>query len=256
MGYLRWLQCVCQRLNSSKQVFWATFAASAAFCAWCCTVLFEFGAPMVKASAPLPRDAPWWLRYHLKLAFSVEQHNSMLSQCLPYALAIGFIGLVVTCLNYIDDSISSGHVLARLSRGAWSMITSCVALAVFCCTLSTFTSIDPSVANIIPTWAQDIASTARAHNLMVSSSYGLFRRMTGVGPSVKDQWYVFECDVVVYSVPSVVACDVRWLLSESAGAHQCQLLRAQRLCWKACGKNPMATHTSGMRLSLGESSVP
>jgi hypothetical protein len=216
VGYFVWARINLRRLEQARWWRRLWICASFAFTAVCSYYMFSIGA-LTKRGSVVSEDAPWWLSYHLRLGFTVAQHNAWLSRYLPYALGAGFMGLVVSCMTYLEDSLRSGGRVGKGLRGLWALLVSAVALAVFSCTLCTFISIDQSLQSSLPEWSRRIFSEMQARHLAISSPYGLFRRMTGVGETTYDKWCVLlltlrtvmHCmcwSVVCYQASSSVCC--------------------------------------------------
>lgn len=187
VGYFLWARHRLRTLEKSREWRAMWVFASLLFTAACGYYMFALGA-RTKGGTVVSENAPWWLTYHLRLAFTVKQHDELLSRVLPYALGIGFVGLVITCMTYVEDSLRGGGFASKAFRGAWALLVSAAAVAVFSCTLCTFVSIDRSLQGSLPEWPRVIFNEIQTRHVAVSSSYGLFRRMTGVGDSRYDEW--------------------------------------------------------------------
>eukprot|EP00004_Rigifila_ramosa_P012147 TRINITY_DN2614_c0_g1_i4.p1 TRINITY_DN2614_c0_g1~~TRINITY_DN2614_c0_g1_i4.p1 ORF type:complete len:323 (+),score=54.11 TRINITY_DN2614_c0_g1_i4:840-1808(+) len=109
----------------------------------------------------------------LKLAQSAKQLSAALDLALPVTLAFFFLQLLSSIASSIFVAPRSPNRLGSLVSGA---------AVVFLCLLSAadFGSISPATLTYLP------APVHRAHELarplLLTSPYGLFRRMTGTGP--------------------------------------------------------------------------
>ncbi len=137
----------------------------------------------------LPPPPRRWLAYHASLKFSVAEFNTLVALSLPYLVAVGFLGLLVSSVTYMDLALTRGSVLGRGVRTLWAGLVCIAALGIFACSAVTLSSLAPDALHSLPPGVAHVYNkVVRQHRLPVASPYGLFRRMTGMGPTVPGQF--------------------------------------------------------------------
>ena len=157
-----------------------------ALVSWLCSTMFALESTRSKGDDPLPL----WDQYRLRYKLSVGETNRYISTALPYVLkgAVAWVALQV-CRDVggrVLGLASSGPRHQGAARKALRLLQAAVvgpaAGVVLLSSCVTFVSLSPGLRGGLPPVAMHVSRAANPY--MISSSYGLFRRMTGMG---KDQ---------------------------------------------------------------------
>ena len=134
--------------------------------------------------------------YYFKYILSVEETNNLVNDWLPTILQIFSIWVLLISINSIYLSIKNvvtnnnccyhyKSTFSRLIKMFHTLgVVAIVLLAILPSSIVTFVSISDRTRALMPKYAFDIYHRSRPY--MVTSTYGLFRRMTGMGKSKKD----------------------------------------------------------------------
>ncbi|XP_032666182.1 lipase maturation factor 2-like [Odontomachus brunneus] len=114
------------------------------------------------------------------IAFTQEQFDYVLSRVIPISIYIGMISLGATTLDAMLNSVF-------FVKGIYNKISSLVVTffyviavwSIFCISIVPYASLHPSHNSTIPIQLRQAHATV--DHLHLVNSYGLFRRMTGVG---------------------------------------------------------------------------
>ena len=145
------------------------FTSCAIFLSWVCSEMFD--VEYVKD----PADVSGREMIGIKLSMSKEECNELVLQAVPLTLACTVIFVIVTGVQCIMKNKTN-----RLSSG-FHMLVCCCCIVV---TAIPFLDLSPNfLAHSSFLMRSAIFRNIQRHSRHVSSGYGLFRRMTGVGPT-------------------------------------------------------------------------
>jgi len=113
-----------------------------------------------------------------KINFKNIEFNWFISLAVPYSMALGFLTLVSTILHSIVISLLDVKGGFNKVKSLFSVLSyGLICLALFSITLVPYSSLHKETNQALPEQLRDAyAKTSRYH---LTSSYGLFRRMTG-----------------------------------------------------------------------------
>ena len=124
---------------------------------------------------------------------TIEETNQFIDDWLPSILILFSIWMLLTSIDALHQIIlkvaNAGCNFLKLSCRVIKMIHTLLVIAavlfvILPSSMVTFVSISNRVRSLVPKAAFDIYQ--RSHPYMVASTYGLFRRMTGMGKSTVD----------------------------------------------------------------------
>ncbi|KAK3102953.1 hypothetical protein FSP39_015246 [Pinctada imbricata] len=132
-----------------------------------------------------------WKKFSLKIhfspfsvdsgiAFSEKQFDRWLDQVVPISIALGAVSLgYEVVISLCRCMIQGSGVIQKLWSSALCIAFSIIAIFMFCISLPSFTVINQEAQRHLPKEVKMYHSKVRDYRLV--GSYGLFRRMTGVG---------------------------------------------------------------------------
>ncbi|XP_012264453.2 lipase maturation factor 2-like [Athalia rosae] len=115
------------------------------------------------------------------IAFTKEQFDYTLSQMLSNSVYIGLVSLGYAMADAVAHSILSvqGSLLTRIVTTMTTLLYAAVVVFLFAISVVPFSALHPSHNSTVPAQLKHIHS--RVDHLHLVNSYGLFRRMSGVG---------------------------------------------------------------------------
>eukprot|EP00943_MAST-04B_sp_MAST-4B-sp1_P002091 g2091.t1 len=132
--------------------------------------------------------------YYFEYTLTVNETNKLVNDWLPQVLQVYSIWMLLVCINSVHQSFMNAVSSARknwpqLFRSGIKLvhtvaIVTAILLVILPSSIVTFVSISDRMRSLMPKYAYNIYQ--RSHPYMVSSSYGLFRTMTGMGKPRKD----------------------------------------------------------------------
>eukprot|EP00945_MAST-04E_sp_MAST-4E-sp1_P006288 g6288.t1 len=184
LGVFSWVsKCVrsFERGAHGNKLFGALFSA---FVALCCKSLFA----VTSESSSVRANA--LDRHRVALSIGVANTTHMVNGYLPYILIPFCAFMILLGIDYVGGNlfaISRGYKVYAFVRFLKSVIVTAVVIGVILpSSCVTFVSISDRIRAIAPPFAFDVYHSS--HPWMVTSSYGLFRRMTGMGKDGKDEY--------------------------------------------------------------------
>ena len=194
-GLLKAFDRVCSFLEGTvtKVLLWGCLlvATLAAACWW----MFE-----VERDARVPE---WIDQFRLKYALSVEETSYLVDLVLPWALLVMTIGVGLVCLHTLTTAVlqwiaspcNFGRLFVMLRI---ALVSLC--LAVYMTSSSvTFISVSSRLRGKLPGFAME--TYRHVQPLHITTAYGLFRRMTGMGRDERDE---FGRSVTVAARPEII----------------------------------------------------
>ena len=206
-GELSSVRNSARRLLSVLEVLLLVLASVVSF-----AHMFAFAEPVRvsnthSAIAPLP----WWLRWDASIRrehLSPVALQRLIDDSFPWVVWVGGGMLLLSVVTWLVSELRGATanilshgtlaqrplpyyyaLLSAFTRVAWAIAVCLACLAVFACSATSLLSLaSPKAASTLPAIAWTIAGAT--HPWHLSSGYGLFRSMTGVGPAHVDQWGV------------------------------------------------------------------
>ncbi|CAH1787251.1 unnamed protein product [Owenia fusiformis] len=115
-----------------------------------------------------------------KVNFTKGEFRTFMEKSVPIAMYMGAVSLAWEILCALGRSVTQEKGLFnRLWATSGTVVFSCAAAAMFSISLVTLTVLDKGSEEMLPPVVYQLHE--RTHKFHLTSSYGLFRRMTGVG---------------------------------------------------------------------------
>ena len=156
--------------------------------------VFAMGAAVLYASFKMfqvSRDTrvPTWIdQFRFRYSPTVGETSNIVDAVLPWTLLATALGLGLVCLHTVTTAVlrfveAPSHLRRLLSVILVILASMCVTVY-FVASAVTFTSISKGLK--LPQFA--VQAYQLTQPLHITAGYGLFRRMTGVGPDEKDEF--------------------------------------------------------------------
>jgi hypothetical protein len=123
-----------------------------------------------------------WKQFRIDtaIAFSMSDLEQFIRAAVPLSIWIGIISLLTEILSCLARCVvMETGIKHRTTNMIGCAVFGTIAVSVFLLTLVPYTTIDQTSRDQLPSTVKQLHSTL--HEFQLTSSYGLFRRMTGVG---------------------------------------------------------------------------
>jgi len=149
-------------------------------CACCLFHMIVYAGLGLSVTAAFGLHFNHYAQMESAVQFTEKQFDLFLAYAVPAGILLGLVGLFYASVISLKDSFSTPGVCGSLFTFATVLVYIVVSCLMFATSLPSFTGqLDRHTYDILPKYTKDLDKATDRFEL--TSSYGLFRRMTGVG---------------------------------------------------------------------------